>query len=145
MIFNNGFTTCTPQTLYQLALHVQAELQHGLQHLPAFKALDPNYVPAPFWKMASSPLAQHLHPYFVECCQADALPSIWGHGTLSLIPKPGTKGQHAADLRPITSLEPSGKAMLGVFSQHLFALCIRQTLQATSVRLPTWERHHGGS
>ena len=89
------------------------------QNLPAFKALDPNYVPAPFWKMASSPLAQYLHPYFVECCHADALPSVWGHGTLSFIPKPGTKGQHAADLRPIILLEPSGKAILGVFSQHL--------------------------
>ena len=95
------------------------ELQYGLSHLPAMKALDPAYAPAPFWKMTSATISPFLHEHFVHCCEQGALPSCWSHGTLTFLPKPGTKGHHASELRPITLLEPTGKAMLGVFSQHL--------------------------
>ena len=95
------------------------ELHHGLFQLPAMKALDPAYAPAPFWKMTSATIAPFLHEHFVHCCERGDLPSCWRHGTLTFLPKPGSKGQKASELRPITLLEPTGKIILGVYSQHL--------------------------
>ena len=83
------------------------------------KALDPAYAPAPFWKMTSAQLSFFLHEHFEYCCAQGDLPTCWSQGTLTFLPKPGTKGTHASELRPITLLEPTGKAMLGVLSQHL--------------------------
>ena len=95
------------------------ELHEGLRNLPAFKALEPNSAPAPFWKLCAGPLAQYLQPYFLECSAHNAIPSRWGHGSLTFLTKPGTRGRKAAELRPITLLEPTEKAMLGTYSVHL--------------------------
>ena len=107
----------------------QEELTDGLARLPAFKALDPSCAPAPFWKMTAGPLAQYLQPYFESQCAHHQLPSRWGHGSLTFLTKPGTKGKKASELRPITLLEPTEKAMLGAYSVHLLSQ-VSERLQA---------------
>eukprot|EP00435_Cladocopium_sp_Y103_P055446 s1325_g18.t1 len=95
------------------------ELEHGFSHLPAFKALDPAYAPAPIWKMAAEPLAHFLHTQFQDCCHAGAIPQCWSSGVLTFLHKPGKRGCRPEELRPITLLEPSGKVLLGLVAQHL--------------------------
>ena len=102
------------------------ELQYGLSQTPTMKALDPNYVPAPFWRATSQSVSQYLHPYFCESCEHGELPSCWGHGTLTFLIKPNTRGHAPSELRPITLLEPTGKALLGTFSTHLLAMVLHR-------------------
>ena len=54
------------------------ELNQGLLHLPAFKALDPQYAPAPLWKLMAEDITHYLHPFFDECFAYGQLPSCWG-------------------------------------------------------------------
>ena len=48
------------------------------------------------------------------------LPRQWNTGTLCLLPKHVRRSHLPQDLRPITLLEPCGKALLGTLASHLF-------------------------
>ena len=119
------------------------ELTLGLLHLPAFKALDPQYAPAPIWKLMAEDISMYLHPFFQENYEHGHLPACWGNGQLTFLHKPGTRGQQPSELRPITLLEPSGKALLGVLSQHLMQNVIFRLLQTSAICLLATKRHSG--
>eukprot|EP00435_Cladocopium_sp_Y103_P018388 s1539_g4.t1 len=97
----------------------QDEFQAGLHKLPLSKALDPVYAPAPFWRCAAQQIAHYLDPYLHQCSQTGQLPRAWSQGHLCFLPKPNKKCHAAADLRPITFLDPCGKTLFGVFSDEL--------------------------
>ena len=109
------------------------EFQHGLLALPVLKALAPGYAPAIFWHEAAEVLAPYLHEHFCIGSEQMTLPRQWTMGSLCLLPK-HTKRTHAPqDLRPITSLEPCGKALLGTLALHLF-----DTIGATLCSVPQY-------
>jgi hypothetical protein len=88
------------------------EFIEGLQSLPTHKALAPSYAPAPFWKFGAETITEYLTPLFQTYCDQSAFPRCWSTGTLALLVKPGKKGQHPAELRPIALLEPTGKVLM---------------------------------
>ena len=98
----------------------ETELQQGLQCLPALKALAPGFAPAPYWHSAADAISRYLQEYFCVCSEQMCLPRQWNTGTLCLLPKHARRTHAPQDLRPITLLEPCGKALLGILSSHLF-------------------------
>ena len=118
--------TVTTTTAFEWPFTEQ-DLANSLNAIPAFKALDPKFAPAPIWKQASTTIAEFLHPHFVQCAAQGTLPKCWSRGTLALLNKPGKRGHHASELRPIALLEPSGKCILGILARDL--------LQAVAHRL----------
>ena len=57
--------------------------------------------------------------YFTTCSARADLPASWHHGTILV--KPGTRGQTPQNSDRLPLLEPTGKALLGTFSQHLLS------------------------
>ena len=97
----------------------QDEMLRGFLDFPGGKALAPQYAPTTVWKMSAQPIADYLQPLVETWSQDAALPPEWSAGTLTFLPKPGTSGSNASELRPIALLEPSGKVMLGILAQHI--------------------------
>ena len=97
----------------------EAEFRAGLQRLPSFKALAPDYAPAPIWQAAATSAAAYLQPYFEYCSSFGSLPSCWSNGVLTFLCKPGKPGRSPAELRPIALLEPSGKVLMGLVAKYL--------------------------
>ena len=97
------------------------EMGLGLAQLPLLKALSPEYAPAPFWRLSARPIAEYLHDFLQECYSQQTVPSCWGEGTLCFLPKNSKRTQAPSELRPIALLEPSGKAVMGVFSLRLMS------------------------
>lgn len=107
------------------------ELALALKRLPAFKALDPAFAPAPIWQAAATGVAAYLQPYLEHCSSFDRLPECWGSGTLTFLCKPGKPGRAPCELRPIALLEPSGKAIMGMVATRLL-----QSVSSRLLRLP---------
>ena len=109
----------------------QTALAQGLQTLPSNKALAPAYAPAPFWKYGAEPIAQFLDPMLHSCSSNKQFPASWGVGHVAMLIKPGKRGQHPSELRPIALLEPSGKTVMGMVTN-----AIQQQIQSDLNRLP---------
>ena len=109
----------------------QSEFAQGLQTLPSNKALAPEYTPAPFWKYGAEPVAQFLDPMLHTCSFAKQFPDSWGVGHVAMLVKPGKKGQHPSELRPIALLEPTGKTVMGMVTN-----AIQQQIQSHLNRMP---------
>ena len=107
------------------------ELSDGLQKLPPFKALSPEYAPAPIWQAAASMTASYLQPFLESRCLFDRLPTCWSEGVLTFLCKPGKSGRSPTELRPIALLEPSGKTVMGMLAYRLM-----QTVSTRLLRLP---------
>ena len=114
------------------------EFTHGLRSLPTHKALAPQFSPAPFWKHGAEAIATYLDKMFHDCCAVPSFPDIWGVGNLALLVKPGKRGQHPSELRPIALLEPTGKTALGLVTKT-----IQQQLQHLLNRLPQFAYAEG--
>ena len=109
----------------------ESELSKGLKSLPTHKALAPTYAPAPMWRYGADRIAEYLDPVLHDYCRRGNFPMCWGAGTLALLVKPGKRGQHPSELRPIALLEPTSKATMGLVARAL-QIDIQQTLH----RLP---------
>ena len=96
------------------------ELEQGLLDLPAVKALAPGYAPAPYWRCAAEEISLYLQEYFCLSSEQRVLPRSWNIGSLCLLPKHTRRSHLPQGLRPITLLEPCGKALLGTLASHLF-------------------------
>ena len=96
-----------------------SELASELATLPTFKALSPEYAPAPFWRFGSEMIADYLTPWISQKTQEATVPTAWQKGSLALLVKPGRGGHHPADLRPIILLEPTGKATMGLVAKAI--------------------------
>jgi len=107
------------------------EFSKGLQLLPPFKALAPEFAPAPIWQATASHTAAYLQPYLEYCSSFDRLPACWSEGTLTFLCKPGKSGRSPAELRPIALLEPTGKAVMGLLANRLL-----QSVSSRLLRLP---------
>ena len=116
----------------------QQEFAQGLQSLPSNKALAPSFSPAPFWKYGAEPIAQFLDPLFHECCRTQQFPDSWGIGTVAMLVKPGKKGQHPSELRPIALLEPTGKTAMGLVTS-----AVQHQIQSLLNRLPQFAYARG--
>ena len=101
----------------------ECDLRRALQQLKAPKALAPAYAPAVFWRTFAAEAAQTLFPVIMQMLHDSPshLPTEWGAGFLSFIPKPGRACHSPSDLRPIALLEPVGKALLGLLSRLMMA------------------------
>jgi len=95
------------------------DLSSALKSLPTHKALDPSYAPAPMWRYGADKIAEYLDPVLHDFCNHGSFPRCWGAGTLALLVKPGKRGQHPSELRPIALLEPSSKATMGLVARAL--------------------------
>ena len=50
------------------------------------------------------------------------IPHHWHSGTLCFLPKHSKRSHSLKDLRPVTLLEPSGKALLGTLATHILSV-----------------------
>ena len=103
----------------------------ALNSIPTHKALDPSFAPAPMWKYGAEGIATYLDPVLHDFCEQFRFPKCWGSGTLALLVKPGKRGQHPSELRPIALLEPTSKVAMG-----LIATALQTTMRQVLCRLP---------
>ena len=100
--------------LSQSVRFTQEEFCNSLSHIQATKAVPPAYAPAKIWKLCSQELGQYyahsiagrLGPGRVT------LPESWNRAHICLLPKPGKAIRSPGDLRPISLLDPMGKAFM---------------------------------
>ena len=104
--------------LPQSVCFTQEEFCNALSHIQATKAVPPAYAPAKIWKLCSQELGQYyahsiagrLGPGRVT------LPESWNRAHICLLPKPGKAIRSPGDLRPISLLDPMGKAFAGMIA-----------------------------
>ena len=89
-----------------------ADIQDALASLPAWKSAPSHCLPNLLWKVFAPAVAERLRGVYVSAIQEQAIPSCWQDSWLFLLPKPGKRGHHARDLRPISLQDPAGKAIL---------------------------------
>ena len=101
-----------------------------LQGFQSIKALTPVYAPALVWKENAHFCAPALHQLGHQWCnQADGqLPDQWSQGTLVFLPKPHKRCHAPCDLRPISLLEPTGKATLSIFATRVMQVVRRHLI-----------------
>ena len=94
------------------------------------KALTNVYAPAIVWKENATVCASALHLFGQHwSAQADGqLPDQWSQGTLVFLPKPHKRCHSPCDLRPISLLEPTGKATLSIFAKKVTQIARRHLI-----------------
>ena len=107
-----------------------SEFCEGLRSLPLRKALAPEYVPSPFWKLTAQQVSTYLDPALHEWSSNARFPQCWSDGTLVFLPKTKKRTQTPSELRPISLLEPCGKSVMG--------MCASQILAHTWQELQRW-------
>lgn len=87
------------------------------------KALAPDFLPSILWRSNAHVLADAIHEFVPHWLRHSATTTaeLWGKGVLRFLCKPKKKCDHPNSLRPITLLEPTGKALMGLIAQQLMA------------------------
>ena len=97
------------------------ELATELLHLKASKAAPAHFAPHVFWQLATPHLEQFLGKHVLQAWRTDhvSIDPAWPAAWLVFLKKAGKSGSDPSHLRPISLLEPFGKAMSGVLKKHL--------------------------
>ena len=105
-------------TGYNLARDEIAEAIKGLQ---ANKSAPQHCAPHVLWKLAAEPIADYMEEQvFGRWRQGRAaVPGDWAAAWLVFLSKPGKSSTDPSCLRPISLLDPMGKAVCGVLKTHL--------------------------
>ena len=108
----------TIMTGYNFAGEEIAEAIRGLQ---ANKSAPQHCAPHVFWKLAAEPIADYMEDQvFGKWRRGRAeVPGDWAAAWLVFLNKPGKTSTDPSCLRPITLLDPMGKAVCGVLKTHL--------------------------
>ena len=82
------------------------------------------------WKENAHICAHALHQLGHQWCNQadDQLPEQWSQGTLVFLPKPHKRCHAPCDLRPISLLEPTGKATLSIFATRVMQVVRRHLI-----------------
>ena len=107
------------------------EITESFQSFEPVKALDHPYASALFWKQNAVDCSIALQSMAMHWCSQEmgSLPVQWSQGTVVFIPKPHKKCKDPSDLRPICLLEPTGKAILGIFAQRVMQAAVPFLIQ----------------
>lgn len=111
-----------PSQQPRYAYHVtREELERALGSLKGNKAAPAHCAPHIMWKLAAGPIAEFMDMQVLAPWRQDAAEVYedWSASWLTFLNKPNRPGNKPGDLRPISLLEPAGKAMSGVIKQHL--------------------------
>ena len=104
------------------AYHVtREELVYALRSLKGSKAAPAHCAPHVMWHIAAEPIATHLEEQVLTRWGQETAEVFeeWSDSWLTFLNKPHKVGNKPSDLRPISLLEPAGKAMSGIVKQHL--------------------------
>ncbi|CAE7584727.1 unnamed protein product, partial [Symbiodinium microadriaticum] len=115
--------TSTIKTMWQhyRAMRTQ-ELATELLHLKAGKAAPAHFAPHLLWQLATPHLEQFVSEHILQVWRDDhvSIDPSWPSAWLIFLKKAGKSGADPSHLRPISLLEPLGKAVSGVLKRHLF-------------------------
>ena len=113
-----GDIDSTTSTGYDLAREEIAEALRGLQ---ANKSAPQHCAPHVLWKLAADPIADYMEEQvFGQWRQGRAeVPNDWAAAWLVFLSKQGKCSTDPSCLRPISLLDPMGKAVCGVLKMHL--------------------------
>ena len=114
----SGDIVNTTSTGYDLAREEIAEALRGLQ---ANKSAPQHCAPHVLWKLAANPIADYMEEQvFGQWRQGRAeVPNDWAAAWLVFLSKPGKCSTDPSCLRPISLLDPMGKAVCGVLKMRL--------------------------
>ncbi|CAE7616475.1 unnamed protein product [Symbiodinium sp. CCMP2592] len=104
------------------AYHVsREELLHALQSLKGNKAAPAHCAPHALWQIAAGPVAEFMDVQLLSKWRDEEAEVFedWSASWLTFLNKANKPGNQPGDLRPISLLEPAGKAMSGIIKQHL--------------------------
>ncbi|CAE7242286.1 unnamed protein product [Symbiodinium sp. CCMP2592] len=104
------------------AYHVsREELLHALLSLKGNKAAPAHCAPHALWQIAAGPVAEFLDVQVLSKWRDEEAEVFedWSASWLTFLNKANKPGNKPGDLRPISLLEPAGKAMSGIIKQHL--------------------------
>eukprot|EP00439_Symbiodinium_sp_Y106_P019640 s3791_g2.t1 len=102
--------------------HVSCEeLVQALRSLKGNKAAPAHCAPHVMWQLAAEPIAEFLDTQFFSQWRNEGAEVFedWSASWLSFLNKANKPGNKPGDLRPISLLEPAGKAVSGILKQHL--------------------------
>ena len=105
-------------TGYNFARDEIAEAIRGLQ---ANKSAPQHCAPHVFWKLAAEPIADYVEDQMFRQWRQDRaeVPGDWAAAWLVFLHKPGKTSTDPSCLRPVSLLDPMGKAVCGVLKMHL--------------------------
>lgn len=97
------------------------EMVRALRSLKGNKAAPAHCAPHVMWQLAAEPIAEFLDAQVFSQWRHEgaAVFEDWSASWLSFLNKANKPGNKPGDLRPISLLEPAGKAVSGILKQHL--------------------------
>ena len=119
----NGTTACPAKVHCELKYTITwEELATELLHLKAGKAAPAHLAPHLLWQLATPHLEQFVSEHILQVWRDDhvSIDPSWPSAWLIFLKKAGKSGADPSHLRPISLLEPLGKAVSGVLKRHLF-------------------------
>ena len=119
----NGTSACPVKVHCELKYTITwEELATELLHLKAGKAAPAHFAPHLLWQLATPHLEQFVSEHILQVWRDDhvSIDPSWPSAWLIFLKKAGKSGADPSHLRPISLLEPLGKAVSGVLKRHLF-------------------------
>ena len=100
----------------------RAEVEEALRQLQANKSAPAHCAPHVFWKLAATPIADYMEDKVFCRWRRNGqatIPDDWAAAWLVFLAKPGKANNDPKCLRPISLLDPMGKAVCGILKQHV--------------------------
>lgn len=109
----------------------ERELRDALTRIPINKSTATPFTPGIIWKHHADIISTYLYPRLESWWGSypPLVPEEWKHGYLTWLPKPRKQATKPAWLRPISFLEPVGKAIVGLLAKKAQAQAWSQLCQ----------------